>query len=76
MKKILGLMLLCGTMCLSSCSGCSSSNDQRDNSIKVGKYTGKYTSPDGSRQTRYKGSIEQQRDLEAIDAYFNEHGWD
>lgn len=37
---------------------------------------GGYTSPDGSRQIHYKGSKEQESDLEMIDAYFNEHGWD
>ena len=73
MKKIFGLMLLCAiSTCLSSCSGCSSSNDPKDN-YRGG---GRYTSPDGGRQSYYQGSIEQQRDLDAIDAYFNEHGWD
>jgi hypothetical protein len=37
---------------------------------------GGYTSEDGSRQIHYQGSKEQKRDLEMIDAYFNEHGWD
>jgi hypothetical protein len=36
---------------------------------------GGYTAPDGSKQVHYKGSQEQKRDLEMIDAYFNEHGW-
>ena len=37
---------------------------------------GGYTAPDGSKQVHYKGSQEQKSDLEMIDAYFNEHGWD
>ncbi len=37
---------------------------------------GGYTSKDGGRQIHYQGSKEQKRDLEMIDAYFNEHGWD
>lgn len=37
---------------------------------------GGYTSPDGSKQVHYQGSQEQKSDLEMIDAYFNEHGWD
>ena len=37
---------------------------------------GGYTAPDGGKQVHYKGSKEQKRDLEMIDAYFNEHGWD
>ena len=37
---------------------------------------GGYTAPDGSKQVHYKGSKEQKSDLEMIDAYFNEHGWD
>jgi hypothetical protein len=37
---------------------------------------GGYTSEDGSRQIHYQGSKEQKRDLEMIDAYFNEHVWD
>ena len=37
---------------------------------------GGYTSPDGGKQVHYKGSKEQKNDLEMIDAYFNEHGWD
>lgn len=36
---------------------------------------GGYTAPDGSKQVHYKGSQEQKSDLEMIDAYFNEHGW-
>lgn len=73
MKKILGLMLLCAiSMNLSSCSGRNSSSDQKGDYI----WDGRYTSTDGSPQYHYKGSIEQQRDLDAIDAYFNEHGWD
>ena len=36
---------------------------------------GGYTSSDGSKQVHYNGSQEQKRDLEMIDAYFNEHGW-
>ena len=72
MKNILGLMLLCAmSVCLSSCSGGgSSNNDRKDNR------GGAYTAPDGSRQAHYKGSLEQQRDLAEIDAYFDEHGWD
>ena len=37
---------------------------------------GGYTSKDGGKQIHYQGSKEQKRDLEMIDAYFNEHGWD
>lgn len=37
---------------------------------------GGYNSPSGGKQVHYKGSKEQKRDLEMIDAYFNEHGWD
>ena len=37
---------------------------------------GGYTAPDGSKQVHYQGSQEQKSDLEMIDAYFNEHGWD
>lgn len=37
---------------------------------------GGYTSPDGDKQIQYQGSREQKRDLEMIDEYFNEHGWD
>lgn len=37
---------------------------------------GGYTAPDGSKQVHYNGSQEQKNDLEMIDAYFNEHGWD
>lgn len=37
---------------------------------------GGYTSPDGSKQIHYQGSQEQKRDLDMIDEYFNEHGWD
>lgn len=37
---------------------------------------GGYTSSDGSKQVHYQGSQEQKSDLEMIDAYFNEHGWD
>ena len=37
---------------------------------------GGYTSPDGTKQVHYQGSKEQKSDLEMIDAYFNEHGWD
>lgn len=37
---------------------------------------GGYTAPDGGKQIHYKGSKEQESDLEMIDAYFNEHGWD
>lgn len=37
---------------------------------------GGYTAPDGSKQIHYNGSKEQESDLEEIDAYFNEHGWD
>ncbi|HIY47636.1 MAG TPA: hypothetical protein IAA35_06335 [Candidatus Alistipes faecigallinarum] len=37
---------------------------------------GGYTAPDGSKQVHYNGSKEQESDLEMIDAYFNEHGWD
>ena len=37
---------------------------------------GGYTAPDGSKQVHYQGSKEQKSDLEMIDAYFNEHGWD
>ena len=72
MKKVWGLMLLCAmSMYLSSCSGCDSSDKDRKKS-----YKGQYHSPNGGRQTSYKGSLEQQRDLAEIDAYFNTHGWD
>lgn len=37
---------------------------------------GGYTSPDGGKQIHYQGSREQKRDLDMIDEYFNEHGWD
>ncbi|WP_290535796.1 hypothetical protein [Alistipes sp.] len=37
---------------------------------------GGYTAPDGSTQIHYNGSKEQESDLEMIDDYFNEHGWD
>ena len=37
---------------------------------------GGYTSPEGDKQIHYQGSQEQKRDLEMIDEYFNEHGWD
>ena len=37
---------------------------------------GGFTAPDGSKQVHYQGSKEQKSDLEMIDAYFNEHGWD
>ncbi len=37
---------------------------------------GGYTASDGSKQVHYNGSQEQKKDLEMIDAYFNEHGWD
>lgn len=36
---------------------------------------GGYTAPNGSKQVHYQGSKEQKSDLEMIDAYFNEHGW-
>ena len=32
-----------------------------------------YTSPNGGQQVHYKGSAEQQADLDAIDAYMREH---
>ena len=32
-----------------------------------------YTSPDGGQQVHYKGSVEQQRDLDAIDEYMRTH---
>ena len=36
---------------------------------------GGYTAPNGSKQVHYQGSQEQKSDLEMIDAYFNDHGW-
>lgn len=32
-----------------------------------------YTSPDGGQQVHYNGSLEQQRDLDAIDEYMRTH---
>ena len=37
---------------------------------------GGYTSPEGDKQIHYQGSQEQKRDLDMIDEYFNENGWD
>ena len=72
MKKILVLVSLCVmSVCSYSCSGTSSSKNERDE-VKRGQYT----APDGSKQKHYKGSLEQQQDLAEIDAYFDEHGWE
>lgn len=72
MKKFVKILLVV-TICLSfgSCFGCG-------NNTSSSKYSGSgsYTSPTGRKQEQYQGSIEQKRDLDMIDEYFNEHGWD
>ena len=73
MKKLLCYFLLCTmSVYLSSCIGCSTTNDE----VEYKSEYGQYHNPYGGRQKYYKGSVEQQRDLAEIDAYFNEHGWD
>lgn len=73
MKRMLGFSLLCAmSMYLSSCIGCSTTNDEVENEEGYGSYH----NPNGGRQKYYNGSVEQQMDLAEIDAYFDEHGWD
>lgn len=82
MKNVINLFVLTAIcLSLSSCFGCDGCSKRYVDEVEVSDsleftYGEGYTSPDGGSQIYYQGSREQKRDLEMIDEYFNEHGWD